>query len=55
MLEARYESSWDHVEFYTYWQERTQGGGGEGPGPPWDLKKHYIFRVSSVKLRDLHL
>ena len=31
------------------------GGGGEGPGPPWDLKKHYIFKVSSAKLRDLHL
>ena len=28
---------------------------GPSPPPPWDLKKHYIFRVSSVKLRDLHL
>ena len=34
---------------------RTHGGGGEGPGPPWDLKKHYIFRISTVELRDLHL
>ena len=22
---------------------------------PWGHEKHYIFRVSSVKLRDLHL
>ena len=29
------------------------GGGGKG-SPPWDLKKTYIFRVSSVKLRELH-
>ena len=34
-------------------QGRTHGRGGETP--PWDLKKHYIFRVSSVKSRDLHL
>ena len=32
-------------------------GGLGGPGlPPWDLKNTIvIFRVSSVKLRDLHL
>ena len=29
-------------------QGRTHGGGGEGL-PPWDLKKHKIFRVFSVK------
>ena len=34
-------------------QGRTQGGGARPS--PLDLKKHYIFRVSSVKLRDLHL
>ena len=28
---------------------------GRGARAPWDLKKHYIFIVSSVKLRDLHL
>ena len=39
---------------HSAWQGRTHGE-GEGPGPPWDLKKHYIFRVSSVKLRDLHI
>ena len=38
-------------------QGRTQGGGG-GRGtrpPPLGPEKHYIFRVSSVKLRDLHI
>ena len=30
--------------------------GAEGPAPPpLGPEKHYIFRVSSVKLRDLHL
>ena len=30
--------------------------GGEGPAPPpLEPEKHYIFRVASVKLRDLHL
>ena len=28
--------------------------GAEGP-PPLGPEKHYIFRVSSVELRDLHL
>ena len=33
-----------------------RGGGGEWPAPPLGTwKKHYIFRISSVKLRDLHL
>ena len=27
---------------------------GEGPGLPLGPEKHYIFRVSSVKLRYLH-
>ena len=36
------------------YQGRTQGGPG-GPGPPLGPEKHYIFRVSSVKTRDLHL
>ena len=32
------------------------GGGARGPPPPpLGAEKHYIFRVSSVKLRDLHL
>ena len=35
-------------------QGRTQGA--EGPAlPPLGPEKHYIFRVSFVKLRDLHL
>ena len=33
-------------------QGRTQGGRGTRPLGP---EKHYIFRASSVKLRDLHL
>ena len=36
-------------------QGRTQGGRGSRPPPPLGPEKHYIFRVSSVKLRDLHL
>ena len=30
-------------------------GRARGSGPPLGTWKHYIFRVSSVKLRDLHL
>ena len=30
-------------------------GGPRGPGPLLGPEKHYICRVSSVKLRDLHL
>ena len=33
-------------------QGHTHGGGGRGARPPWNLK-NTIFRVSSVKLRDL--
>ena len=35
-------------------QGRAQGEGPGGP-PPLEPEKHYIFRASSVKLRDLHL
>ena len=30
-------------------------GGGRGARAPLGPEKHYIFRVSSVKLRDLHI
>ena len=38
---------------YLLVQGRAHGGGGEGPGPPLGPEKHYIFRVSYVKLRNL--
>ena len=37
------------------WRQAHPRGGGEGPGPTLGPEKHYIFSVSSVKLRDLHL
>ena len=51
-----------HVHVQVSFLRRGGGGGqgrtqGEGPvaRPPLGPEKHYIFRVSSVKLRDLHL
>ena len=43
---------WKHV--YDSYQGRTQGGGARAPHP-LGPENSYIFRVSSVKLRDLHL
>ena len=43
-----------HVCTYMPPGAHPRGGGGEGPAP-LGPEKHYILRVSSVKLRDLHL
>ena len=38
-----------------YYKELTEAHPREARDPPLDLKNTIFFRVSSVKLRDLHL
>ena len=52
-LAATYDDASDRqLIYHSVIQGRTTGG--EAP-PPLGPEKHYVFRVSSVKLRDLHL